>query len=187
MPDDERRRSGKRQMAAKQCAEMRRQSGSIRLNPTRSGWGQSTDGTDYTDCASGVIGFHPTRSDQIRPEPGESDRMKPITDCNCTMDGAARVPVGALVGALAADATERGWPCVHLLTSVATGVCALPGRRSFGGVFQNEPKWRPRPNPKTAFFTGRRTFHFQSNLRDETCFYETNPNREKCELASTDC
>ncbi len=69
---DVRRRCG-RQKRPKRCAEMRRQSGSIRLNPA---WEQSTNGTDYTDCASGVIGFHPTQSDPIRPDPTQAGRIR---------------------------------------------------------------------------------------------------------------
>ena len=37
----------------------------------------------------------PTRSDSIRPNPSESDRMKPVADCNCTMAGMAMVVADA--------------------------------------------------------------------------------------------
>ena len=61
------------------------------------------------------------------------------------------------------------------------------GGDRLGAFFKTNPNGGPVQIRKTAFFTGRRTFHFQSNLRDETCFYETNPNKEKCEPASIDC
>ena len=39
---------------------------------------------------SGPIRLDPTGADSIRPEPGESDRMKPLMECNCTLDGMVR-------------------------------------------------------------------------------------------------
>ncbi len=41
-------------------------------------------------CATPARRFHPVRSDPIRPDPGESGRMKAVGDCNCTIAGAAR-------------------------------------------------------------------------------------------------
>ena len=63
----------------------------------------------------------------------------------------------------------------HLLTSVATGVGAIPGRQSFGLVLQNEAKCRLWSNPKDISFPGNAKISICFGSGDETCFYETNP------------
>ena len=72
------------------CAEMRSRSGSIRPNPTQAGLGTILGWRELHGLCERVIEFHPVRSDQIRPKPVESDRMKSIIECNCTMIEAAR-------------------------------------------------------------------------------------------------
>ena len=61
-----RRKAQSRGTGARNCAVNPVRSDQIRLDPA---WEQSTDGTNYTDCTSGVIEFHPAQSDPIRPEP----------------------------------------------------------------------------------------------------------------------
>jgi hypothetical protein len=152
------------------------QSDSIRPEPA---WEQSTDGTNYTDCTSGVIGFHPTQSDSIRPEPGDPDRMKPIMDCNCTMAGAAKV------AASLRDAIH----CHHRLASRSDAATITSGPRH--GVTRLLCKTNPNrdggQNRKTSFFHGNTNISIRSRPGDETFFYETNPNREKPKPASTNC
>ncbi len=63
----------------------------------------------------------------------------------------------------------------RLLTSVATGVGAIPGRQSFCFVLQNEAIWRSWPNPKNPVFLGNSKISIRIGSGDETCFYETNP------------
>jgi len=67
----------------------------------------------------------PVPSGSIQPNPGESDRMKPIIDCNGTMARLAGAPSDAPLGAVAADTPERQRPAtadpgsvvaIHLFT-----------------------------------------------------------------------
>ena len=106
-----------------------------------------------------------SRFGSIRPSPGESDRMKPNTHCNFAMVGAA---------------------VVLSLNSVSKSRC----RKRF---WRQERTCKTKPNGgrvqnrKTSFFRRNTNFSISSNLREKTCFCETNPNREKRGSAATDC
>ncbi len=120
---------------ARNCAGNLVRSDSIRPNPA---WEQSTDGTDYTDCTSGVIEFHPARSISL---PGcRAQVLLPET--------------------------------------------VLPALQQMCKTNPNDGRGQ---NLKTTFFHRNMNISIRHGGCGEVVFYETNPNKEKCELASTDC